>query len=195
MSNMKELYTLLNDSVQRAASTAAYKWHGLMEAEDIEQELWVEILESPATAGKLEGSDTDLVTDLLVRMADRICIKERDAYEHFSGQYRYSVNEVKTVIEAFFLRSGEELIIDLVDAEVAFDRLTETNPNYAEAIFRKFALAEPVDTGWERDRLSRGLTKLTDYMNRNFKDREREHRDGPGTRIPMARGYDPYEGN
>lgn len=195
MSNMKELYTLLNGSVQRAASTAAYKWHGLMEADDIEQELWVEILDSPATAGKLEDSDEDLVTDLLARMADRICIKERDAYEHFSGQFRYSVNEAKTVVEAFFLRSGEELMIDLVDVEVAFDRLSETNPNYADAIFRRYALGESQSAEPGASHLKRGLLKLTDYMNRNFKDRAREHRDGPGTRIPMARGYDPYEGN
>lgn len=196
MSSMSELYTLLSGSVQRAASTAAYKWHGLLGAEDIEQELWVEILESPATTEKLEGSDADLVTDLLARMADRICIKERDTYEHFSGQFRYSVNEVKTVIEAFFLRSGEELLIDLVDAEVAFDLLTETNPNYADAIFRRYALGEtPGSDKPFEDALRRGLTKLTDLMNRNFKDREREHRDGPGTRIPMARGYDSYEGN
>lgn len=196
MGNMKELYTLLNDSVQRAATSAAYKWHGLLEAEDIEQELWVEILDSPATAGKLEGSDADLVTDLLARMADRICIKERDSYEHFSGQYRYSVNEAKTVVEAFFLRSGEELLIDLVDVEVAFDRLGETNPAQADAIFRRYALGETT-TGNSafNNSLTRGLTKLTDYMNRNFKDRGREHRDGPGTRTPMVRGYDSYEGN
>lgn len=167
-----------------------------MEAEDIEQELWVEILESPATAGKLEGSDDDLVTDLLARMADRICIRERDDYEHFSGQYRYSVNEAKTVVEAFFLRSGEETLIDLVDVEVAFDRLTEINPAQANAIFRRYALGETTtgDSAFNNS-LTRGLTKLTDLMNRNFKDRKREHRDGPGTRTPMARGYDPYEGN
>lgn len=194
MSKMKDLYTLLEEPVKAASRRASNNWYGLMEPDEIEQELWVEILESPATSGKLADSDPNHITDLLARMADRICIKERDAYEHFTGNYRYSVNEAKVLVEEYFLRNGEELMIEIVDVEVAYGQMTETNPNYAEAVFRKFALGEPVDSGWERDRLSRGLTKLTDLMNRNFKERERDYRDGPGTKPRIPNGYDPYEG-
>lgn len=193
MSN--ELYELLNESVERAAKSASFRWHGLLEAEEIEQTLWVEILESPATAHKLEGADKDLVTDLLARMADRVCIKERDEYEHFTGNYRYSVNEAKALVEEFFLRDGETLLVDFVDVEVGLDQLEDTNPNYHHAIVLRFVTGESPTDDRGKNNLKRGITKLTDYMNRNYKEREREYRDGPGTKPSIPRGYDPYEGN
>lgn len=195
MSKMKELYTLLEEPVKAAARRASNNWYGLMEPDEIEQELWVEILESPATAGKLADSDPNHITDLLARMADRICIKERDAYEHFTGNYRYSVNEAKALIEEFFLRDGESLLVDFVDVDVAFVRLMEENQKQADAVFRRYALGEtPGEDKSFENALRRGLTHLTDLMNRNFKERERDYRDGPGTKPRIPKGYDPYEG-
>lgn len=190
-----DLHAQLVDSVKRAARSASNTWYGLLDPDEIEQELWLQIFESPATAGKLEGSDPDLVTDLLARMADRICIQERADYEHFTGNYRYSVNEVKALAELFFVRTGEELLVDLVDFEVGFELLTETNPHYAEVVFRRYALGEAPAEKAQQHYLSKGLTKLTDHMNRHHKDREREYRDGPGTKPRIPGGYDPYEGH
>lgn len=184
-----ELYELLSEPVKRAARSASYTWHGLLEEDDIEQMLWVEILESPATASKLRESDADLTTDLLTRMAERICIAERDDYEHFTGNYRYSVSEVKELAEIVFVRTGEELAVDIVDFEVSFDELTKTHDDYAESIFRRYALGEIADGGAAKMRLSRGLTELTNKMNRNFKKREREFWDGPEVREPTGIRY------
>lgn len=195
MSKMKDLYTAIGDQVSDAARRASAKWHGLMEPEEIESEIWIQIMESPATARDLETKDSTLVFDLLCRYADRICMKERDDYEHFTGNYRYSVNEAKTLIEEFFLRDGENLMVDFVDVDVAFVRLMEANQKQADAVFRRYALGEtPGDDKSFENALRRGLTHLTDLMNRNFKDRERDYRDGPGTKPRIPRGYDPYEG-
>lgn len=192
--HVEELYTLLHTPIEKAAASASYKWHGLLEPDEIASELWIEILDSGATAGKLQGSDMNLVTDLLARMADRICIGERDDYEHFTGNYRYSVNEAKVLVEEYFLRNEEEFMVDLVDVEIALDQLLEINQGQYEAIFRRYALGEvPVEP--MKSRLKRGLTKITDYMNRSFKDRERNHHDGPGTRNRVPKNYDPYEGD
>lgn len=192
---VEELYTLLHTPIEKAAASASYKWHGLLEPDEIASELWIEILDSGATAGKLQGSDINLVTDLLARMADRICIGERDDYEHFTGNYRYSVNEAKVLVEEYFLRNEEEFMVDLVDVEIALDQLLETNQGQYEAIFRRYALGEYAEESADKMRLSRGLTKITDYMNRSFKDRERNHHDGPGTRNRVPKNYDPYEGD
>lgn len=192
--HVEEMYTLLHTPIEKAAASASYKWHGLLEPDEIASELWIEILDSGATAGKLQGSDMNLVTDLLARMADRICIGERDDYEHFTGNYRYSVNEAKVLVEEYFLRNEEEFMVDLVDVEIALDQLLEINQGQYEAIFRRYALGEvPVEP--MKSRLKRGLTKITDYMNRSFKDRERNHHDGPGTRNRVPKNYDPYEGD
>lgn len=193
-SRYDDLCDQIGEAVTKAARAASREWHGLMEPDEIESELWIEILESSATAGKLEGSDRELVADLLARMATRVCIGARDDYEHFSGNYRYSVNETKALVEMALLRSGEELLVDLVDVEVAMARLSETNPGYYKAVFRRYATGEYPQEKAEQHYLSKGLTKLTDYMNRSHKDREREYRDGPGTKPRIPRGYDPYEG-
>lgn len=189
------LYDLIGDLIKRASRLTSAKWFGLLEAEEIESELWIAVLESPATEKKIKEAEPDLVVDLLVRMADRICIKERDDYEHFTGNYRYSVNEAKTLIEEFFLRDGENLIVDLIDVDIAFVRLMEENQAQADAVFRRYALGEIPEQGSSfKNYLARGLTHLTDLMNRNFKGRVRDHRDGPGTRPRIPNGYDPYEG-
>lgn len=184
MGAMKELYTEFGEPIKIAARRASANWYGLLEPEEIESELWIEILESGATEGKLGASEPDLLIDLLVRMAERICIKERDNYEHYSGNYRYSVNEVRELAEMFFTRSGEDLSVDFVDFEIGFDKLSDTNPNYAEAIYRRYALGEPQDTEPGKSSLKRGHTKLTNLMNRNFKKREYEYENGPETRVP-----------
>lgn len=189
MSTMKELYTELGEPIQIAARRASGNWYGLLEPEEIESELWIEILDSAATKGKLENSDPDLLIDLLVRMAERICIKERDNYEHYSGNYRYSVNEIKEVAEQYFVRSGEDIVEEHLDFQVAFEKLTEGNPDYAEAVFQRYALGEVPKGGAAEVRLSRGLTKLANLMNRNFKQREYEYENGPEARVPNGTRY------
>lgn len=184
MGAMKELYTEFGEPIQIAARRASANWYGLLEPEEIESELWIEILESDATKGKLGVSEPDLLIDLLVRMAERICIKERDNYEHYSGNYRYSVNEIKEVAEQYFVRSGEDIIEEHIDFHVSFEKLTGANPAYAEAIVKRYALGEVPKGGAAEVRLSRGLTKLTNLMNRNFKKREYEYENGPETRVP-----------
>ena len=43
------LYDLIGDSINRASRLTSAKWFGLLEAEEIESELWIAVLESPAT--------------------------------------------------------------------------------------------------------------------------------------------------
>lgn len=190
MGTMKDLYTELGEPIQIAARRASGNWHGLLEPEEIESELWIEILDSDATKGKLENSDPDLLIDLLVRMAERICIKERDNYEHYSGNYRYSVNEIKEIAKQYFVRSGEEIVEEFIDFEAGFARLEEDNPTYAEAIVRRYALGE-MTTGKSAYSKAHqhGVTKLTNLMNRNFKQREYEYENGPETRVPTGTRY------
>lgn len=192
---MDELYTLMEEPIKKATRKASSNWYGLMEPEEIESEIWIEILESPATRSDIENADPKDLEKILYNKAERICMGERDDYEHFTGNYRYSVNEAKALIEGYFHRSGEELMVELLDAEIAFERLSESHPHYAEIIFKRYALGEVPEIMADKMYYNKGMTKLTDYMNRSFKDREREYRDGPGTKPRIPRGYDPYEGN
>lgn len=199
------LYEALGEAMGIAARKVATKWHNLLEADEILSELWIEILESDATEKELRDADPDLLVDLLVRMSDRICIGERDDYEHFTGNYRYSVNEAKILVEEYFLASGEELMVELIDVDVALEQILEEDDaikekhpadprGYYEALVKRYAMGQiPARTGGEMQKLSRALTKLTDHMNRNFKNREFEY-SGIGSRTRMPRGYDPYEG-
>ena len=184
------LYERLSEPIKRASLSVAINWYGLLSEDDIEQEIWVEILESPATARDLTNADPDLLVDLLIHKANRICIKERDNYEHYSGNYRYSVNEIKEIAKQYFVRSGEEIVAEFIDFEAGFARLEEDNPTYAEAIVRRYALGE-MTTGKSAYSKAHqhGVTKLTNLMNRNFKQREYEYENGPETRVPNGTRY------
>ncbi len=203
----------LKVEVEKAAKTVAFKWPNVVSAEDMEQELYLHLLESPGSVEKLlnEFNDKDRL-NAVVAIGHKIAGKEREDYEVFSGNFRYSVDEVKRLLverglldedhELGSSWSSKELIsggefADLVNTKVSADvdlkrgmaALRKSNSKYAEAIEGRYKEEEkkkstqPERT--ERYVLSRALTALTKEMNRSFKEQQRDH-DGPGSRKPVS---------
>ncbi len=205
----------LKVEVEKAAKTVAFKWPNVVSADDMEQELYLHLLESPGSVEKLlnEFNDKDRL-NAVVAIGHKIAGKERDDYEVFSGNFRYSVNEVKTLLEdralhhespelgsnwsvsEDFIQGGEfeDKVINKLASETDLRKgmkmLRAKNSKYAELVTRRYLLGEiPSENTPEaaraRDTLSRALTALTKEMNRSFKEQQRDH-DGPGSRKPVS---------
>ena len=192
--NLGPLYEVIGEQVKKASRIASSHWHGLLDADEIEQEIWLEIAESKATAEKLRDADKDLLVDLLIRLGERICIKERNDYEVFTGNFHYSVNEVKAMAPVILTFQGNETeeVMDFLDG---LELLKTHWPEYADAIIKRYAHDEYMSTKQEKNYLSNGLTKLTDLMNKSRREAYAEQLYGPriGSRVP--KDYDMYEGD
>ena len=84
--------------VEKVARRAVRDWPDVVEQEDLVQEIWVHILRSPATQESLTKMDDNDRYRTLHRIAQRIASKERDDFEVFTGNFRYSVGEVKELL-------------------------------------------------------------------------------------------------
>lgn len=97
--------------IQKVARKAEKDWPGLVEADDIFQEVCIHILEAPGTQRDLAEMDDSRRYRTLHKIAQRLASKARDDYYLFSGSFRYSVAEVDELLklgEYAFLAVGIE---------------------------------------------------------------------------------------
>jgi hypothetical protein len=201
----------LADLIGKAAKTVAFKWPNVVSEDDIKQELYLHLLESPGSVEKLlnEFSDKDRL-NAIVAIGHKIANKERDAYDIFSGNFRYSVDEVRHILEEgalqdedpslgsnwtiaddYISKGGEfeDAVLNRssyeIDLRRGFGRLLKQNAKYADIIRRRYLDSESFEDATDRKRLERALTALSTEMNRSFKQHQREH-DGPGSRKPVS---------
>lgn len=87
------------EDIRRVSRKAARDWPGVVEAEDVAQEVLVKVLEAPATQRDLAEMGTSSRYQTLHKIAQRIASQERDDYDRFSGRFRYSVDEVRSLLE------------------------------------------------------------------------------------------------
>jgi len=203
----------LEKEVHKAAKSVAHQWPGIVEADDLEQDIYLRLLESPGSVDKLlnEFDDRNRL-NAIIQIGHQIAAQERTDYEVFSGNFRYSVNEVKrlledralhnenpelssnwSVAEDFVSKGGEfeDTVLNKSSSENdlrrGMKRLRERNSKYAEVIDRRYLRDEviPQEDRAERTRLTRALTALTTEMNRSFKQQQRQH-EGPGSRRAIS---------
>lgn len=205
---MNALYEKINGEVSRAARLAASKWNGMFDAEDVEQDLWLWIMESPAIQEYLRAGNPAQVSSALSQKANSICSQEQLAFEHFSGQYVYTPAKVRDLLETYYgtdvynvsaevmalaeaemsqtmienILGGTMSADEKIDLELALSDLVEEHEHYFEALHAQYALDLPVDKRAEQDRRERAIDKLTAIMNRKRSQRENDRTEGPGTK-------------
>lgn len=84
--------------IRKIARKVEYDWPGVVEADDIVQEVCLHILERPGTQRDLSEMDHNSRYRTIHKIAQRIASQERDAYDVFSGNFRYSVDEVERLV-------------------------------------------------------------------------------------------------
>jgi hypothetical protein len=206
-SNISALY----NEIAKAAKTVAFQWPGIVEEDDLTQDISTHLLERPGSLEKLSTFDAKGKLNALIQIGHQIASKERLDYEVFSGNFRYSVDETKRLLEERALhnedpelgsnwsiaddytKSGEfeDAVNTKLSSETDLRRGMQTlerkNSSYAEVIRRRYLQDQliPKEEEASRTRLKRALVALTTEMNRSFKQQQREHQ-GPGKRKPVS---------
>ena len=200
-----------SSQVKKAARIVSLQWPGVMEADDVEQTIYMKLLESPGTIEKVKDLEPKARDRFLTRMGHQIASRERTEYAHYKGNYRYSVGEVKDLLKAGAL-NGLELDPDVqsydsqgskpvggeskppikaevLDLRAGLELLRDRNKSYHDAIITRYLFDEQPN----KDALSRGLKSLADEMNRVNRTAHVTRDDGPGTRGPITREQARYE--
>lgn len=169
--------------VRRAAQRAAFEWPGVMSPDDVAQEVWVRILESPATQRKMVGPATHACR-MAYTMARQVLARESSSNATFNGSIAFSVDEVKQSLETVCLRGDLRFAL-----QAALNELAETQPTYYAALTRRYSDGQAPETDADRKRLDRAVCKLTEAANRVHRTDRYDPTpggtlgDGPGRRV------------
>ena len=95
--------------IRKVARRAELEWPGIADAEDIEQEVYLHILERPGTQRDLAEMDDLSRYRTLHKIAQRIASNERTKLDRFHGNFKFSVDEVRSLLESLRDREKAEL--------------------------------------------------------------------------------------
>ncbi|NQE88088.1 hypothetical protein [Nocardia terpenica] len=167
--------------MKRAAASVVIQWPDVIEADDLEQELWIWITESPSVRAKLVNGTMRDRHNLLVRKGHSVASATRKSNLRFAAEFHYSVDDAKAIL------GGDERGADsLDDLTEAMDQLRGRNPEQAEVIRRKYGEGEVLGTDAARKMLQRALVSLTDEMNRIVREKFDAYGGGPGSRKAIS---------
>jgi DNA-directed RNA polymerase specialized sigma24 family protein len=174
---MSALEDILPD-IKRAAARAGRDWAAVTTADDVEQEMVVRLLEADY-ADRLAGFEPDARAATLGKIATQVANQERVDYDHFTGNFFYSTNDVRKVLDDALSKIRERTVTEELDVDEGMSMLRERNPRYADTIERRFRFKEIIP---DSKLLTRAVDALTECMNSVNSGRSRAHTEGPGTR-------------
>jgi hypothetical protein len=171
----------LADLIGKAAKTVAYQWPTVVDEDDIQQDITLHLMERPGSLDKLldEFSPKDRL-NAIIAIGHQIASKERLDYEVFSGNFRYSVNEVKRMLEKGGLRGNSTKSSAFQDLHQSLDGISQ---EYRECLWSKYVQNITPTSGYDKTQVSRALEALTTEMNRSFKNQPNA---GPGSRAKIS---------
>lgn len=179
------LYDKIHGSVTKEAKAAAYRWHAILDANDVEQELWLFILESPAIQAYLSEAEPGQVKKALKTKADAVCSKERLDYDRFSGNWHYTNFETQELLGKWgeeLLPGEESLAPEQQDFMGALKVLRDSHPNHYEVLEDRFIAGTSTHDEKFRRAVNRAIDKLTGVMNMSHSQQVAERHEGPGTK-------------
>lgn len=167
--------------IHKAAVIVERKWPGVISAEDAEQEIWVRLLESDGSVRQLREMEANTRNNSLVSIGHQIASEFRAAYDLFTGQIFYCVDDVKTLLERGAITEQKvQTDTERMDLEEGLLMLREKNQSYAEAIAAEFVIGPEGST--HPMTKSRAIERLTDLMNQVHRRRAAQYESGPGSR-------------
>lgn len=211
-------YELLAPDVKTAARTTARQWPDVIDRDDAEQEIWLRLLD--AGQGVVDSTvalDKPARVSMLTEIGHQIAMKERDAHELFSGNFYYSTDEVRKLLENGALldiedhaygtgghfynpdrvAGGEtESLFDLTgsrsDVKTGMERLAKRNSRYHGEIINRYQVSfydPPVLDQSARKVLQRAVDALSREMNHARTAARAVPHEGPGSREVVS-NYD-----
>lgn len=203
-------YNALAPDVKTAAKTVGREWADVIEADDVEQEIWLLLLDrSDDLPGEIAALDKPARVSYLTEVGHQIGMQYRDDYELFSGNYTYGTREIRELLDRDALgdlrgdfgdgtpiwelpmaiieqlnRTDTETATTRIDLGTALKRLQSRNAWYVEVIVSNYVDGQPIHS--HSQELTRAVDALTREMNRAHIARIANYTDGPGTRKAMS---------
>lgn len=175
------LYERIHKTVTKEAQKAERRWNNFVDADDIEQELWMFIMTRPSIQEYLIGADIPLAASAIGRKADSIASEERLAHDRFTGNWTYNPSEVRRLIWDV-LKSPEDVPTeDRLDLEEALKYMEEAYPVRHSILHRRFWNGESTDNETFRRKVDKAIEVLTDVMNSKKSTLTHERHEGLGT--------------
>src|SRR5690606_3210317 len=152
-----------------AAEEAIRKWPGVIDKEDVEQDVMLLLTGSPAAARTILDAEPAVAHRMAVKLSHQEAGKQITDYDHFTGQFTYDTDMVKALLEHGVLtRDVQGFSDELVDLVDALERMTWEKSPYVDVLLKRFVGMETpdrLDTAAHK-RISRAIESLTQYMNR-----------------------------
>ena len=197
------------ESVRKAAVHISIEWPD-SSVSDIEQDIWVRLLESPATVETLDTWEPDMVLRFMYKVAKQVAAKDKQAIRISKGDFRYSVGEVKKKLdegamtglgagnmgswsvdeasaatgEGYTDTTGSTASF-MADLSSALFIMKDKNERHFNLLIAKFVLGETLNNVDEVAN-RRALRSLVDKMNFGYK-KDMGDFEGPGLRKALTR--------
>jgi len=193
-----EITTEVVDDVDKAARVVVNSYPGTFELDDVRQAVFLAILENPNAFANARSKGEAVLFAAYKRAGFRYCQDETARYVHYSDQWTYSSEDVKSLLPDYFraLADPSELPEARIDTEKAVIKFADLDEAYGKLRpSHKRVLAKRYDdkktlTRSEQNTHSKAIKLLTHYINSSQKRKRREEfwHDGPksGSRISTA---------
>ena len=167
----EEQLKILLSTLKSVSRHTAHRWPKSITFDDIEQ-LVLEFLMDHSKRNVLKeavSEDKDRRWMVLRKLANQVASQERRDYEQFSGNFYYSVDEVKSLLEDGILTGdSDDHVEEGVDLLEAMITLQKRESPYVDVILDRFG---NFDKSVHHVKVNRALTALTDMMNDSHKAR------------------------
>lgn len=184
--------------IEKVAGRVAKKWPQATTQEDLFQDLVVHFLERPGSLETLAGLPKSDREAILTRVAHQTASASRDDLDVFSGQFAYSVDEVRKLAErGAALNRVQAFDAPSIDFQASLELLKKRNRDYWSAIIERYVNDTVPAQGAAAMVLSRALESLTTLMNRARATKQYEFTNGGqyrNNRKALNQGDRDYEG-
>lgn len=181
--------------IERAARHVASEWSGVVDREDLEQEISLRLIQDHYAATVFD-MELPARKRVLFKIGTQLASQEAVDMEHFSGNFTYGANEVRTLLDrGALVAPGHELVGDTfveygedggatdvqacqisvegIDVRTAFERLTARQQ---ELLTARYVHGEVSGEASIRVRTGEAVNALTHEMNRGRRRAHEEYR-------------------
>lgn len=162
------------EKVRKAARSVA-SGINQVEADDVEQDIWVRLLEDTQYYFTLCEQEDPFQS--LKRIGKQEAYKQSSAYEHYSGNYVYNPGEVRGLLSEFLVEVTLESIAEHTDLVEGLLLLRDQNASHFKTVIDKYVHGIEGHSQYT----TRAIDKLTENMNR-VNQAARYSYEGPGSR-------------
>lgn len=197
-------YERLKRIVQYEARNLANDTSALVDAEDIEQEMWLHLVKRWK---HFVGKDDGLVRSAVQKVGRSYCQSERYRFVIHSAQYVYTNEDVRALFGEAFFENGEwekmpvkgdrtsiavdngGVVVALWDLKEAFRSLKKPEQ---DAIVGKYYHGDELATSTERMRVSRAVDSVVRFLNEKVvasQEAAHDYDNGPGARTVISNAH------